>query len=534
MNVQTERLENHSIRLTVEVPQERFDRARASVIRKIGGKINIPGFRKGKVPPNMIVKYVGEAYILEEAIESLAQDIYKEALESTGIEPAAPGSMDDFTSEPEVKFTYTIPLAPEITLGDYRSFRLKYDEPETTENEVDAAMRSLQREFAKTSETDEPAAVGDRITCDLHSFFVAEDAETADGEIDVHDREEEPYIHQHGAVIDLHEGEDEPLGPGFTAQMIGARVGEKRTFRITFPSDKPNIREDVAGRTIEFVVQVHKIEKVTLPQLNDELAAQISERYGWNVLDESESPDEAAATTEAEQRADALAEPTDGDDHAESVVAQDEADTEQIEASQPPKTRPLTLAEIRERVRNNIETQKKAEVRREYANSVLEHVIETSTITFHEASVEQEINDMIEELKERLKENRLSLDLYLKTRGITYDDMREQLRPSAERRLRQGLAIRQFAEAEGLSVSQEDMYVRLQTLFPDISSENMSQLGLLNNPQFASNLVNSLMSQKIEERAIAIGRGEAPELGQAEEGPAQEPSPEVTESSTEQ
>ena len=76
MNVQTERLENHSARLTVEVPQERYSKAREASIKTISAKINIPGFRKGKVPASMVVKYVGEAYILEEVMEHLGQEVY--------------------------------------------------------------------------------------------------------------------------------------------------------------------------------------------------------------------------------------------------------------------------------------------------------------------------------------------------------------------------------------------------------------------------------------------------------------------------
>ncbi|MBK9122898.1 MAG: trigger factor [Chloroflexi bacterium] len=536
MNVQTERLENHTVRLTVEVPKERFDQARASVIRKVSGRINIPGFRKGKVPPSMVVKYVGEAYILEEVMESLGQDVYKEALESAGIEPAAPGSMDDFAPEPEVKFTYTVPLAPEVTLGDYRSFRLEFNEPETTENDVDVELRMLQREFAETTESEGAVEAGDRITCDLHSFFVAEDAEAAEGEIDVHDREEEPYVHRHGAVIDLREGDDEPLAPGFTAQMVGAATGETRTFRITLPSGDPKINEDAAGRTVEFVVTVQKIEKVTLPELNDELAAQISERYGWDTVDESATATEAenAASDESE----AVEEAEVADEAADAEVAaeesSDESEPEEDSESLPPATRPLNLAELRERIRDVIESRSKDEARQTYANSVLEHVIETSTVAYHEASVEQQIDDMIEDFKERLQQNRLSLDLYLKSTGRTMDDVRADYRPSAENQLRRSLAVREFAQAERLSVSQEDLNARLQTVFADIGAEAVGQLGLLNNPQFASNLINNLMSQKIEERAVAIGRGEAPELGQAEEAPEQEPSPEATESSTEQ
>lgn len=545
VNVQTERLENHSIRLTVVVTQERFDQARASVIKKIGGKINIPGFRKGKVPPSMIVKYVGEAYILEEVVETLGQDVYKEALESAGIEPAAPGSMDDFAPEPEIKFTYTVPLAPEVTLGDYRSFRLDYNEPETTDADVDSELRMLQRNFAETQDTEGPVEVGDRITADIHSFFVADDAEATDSEVDVHEREEEPYIHRHGAVIDLLEDDDEPFAIGFTAQMVGAIAGQTRTFRITFPTDNPKVSENLVGRTIEFVVEVRKVEKVTLPELNDELAAQVSAQYGWDVA--IESPADAEAESDASDEAEVVAaidaaeavETAEagvetGDDASSDDTDTDDTDSEEDSETFPPNARPFNLAELRERVRNIVETRIKDEARKAYANAVLDHIVKTSTVVYNEVSLEQQIDDMVQDFEERLKQNRLSLDLYLKTTGRSMDDLRADYRPTAERDLHRTLAMHEFAKAEQISVTESDLMSRFNTILAEFGAESVEALNLLNNPQFASGLVSSVMMQKVEARAVAIGRGEAPELGQAEEAPEQDPSPEAAESSTEQ
>lgn len=559
MNVQTERLENHIARLTVEVPQERYAKAREASIKSLSGKVNIPGFRKGKVPASMVVKYVGEAYILEEVMEHLGQDVYREALEIAGVEPAAPGSMDDFKLEPAVTFVYTVPLAPEVTLNDsYREFRADYNEPETTDKDVETELRAFQREFAETVESEEPVALGDRITADLHSFFVTPEAETNAEETDVHDREEEPYVHRHGAVLDLREGEDEPLAPGFSTQMVGATVGETRVFRITMPESGENVNPDVAGKTVEFVVTVEKIERVTLPELDDALAAKVSERYGWETLGEVESEtlgEKAEQLTEGETeetadpetviaKADMTAEGgtshvTATDEAVAEGTADESAVIEEVKDETLPVRTPLTLEQLRTRVFQMIDDRSKSQAREKYANAVLENVIANAEVKYSEASLEAEIDDMIEDFKQRLQQNRVTLDLYLKSTGKSLDDIRADYREPAETRLKRSLAVREFANREGLNVSQQDLTDRLMSVFTDLGAESVQQLGLLNNEQFAANMINNLMSQKIEERAVAIGRGEAPDLNAVPEQPAiaasepESPAAETSETETE-
>lgn len=517
LNISTEHLDNHAVRLTVEVDTATLEDAKRQAIRTIAGKVNIPGFRKGKAPAAIITRYVGEAYILEEAIETLGQKLYREALEKSEIEPAAPGSMDDFKPEPPT-FVYTVPLAPKVTLGDYRAIRVDYVEPVVGDDEVEAELRSLQREFGETVVSEDGAALGDRVTCDLHSFFVELDAET-DAEADVHDRKEEAYVHRHGAVINLLEGEDEPLAPGFSQNIVGAKAGEVRTFRINLPTDDPKINTDIAGRTIEFVVAVEQVEKVSLPEIDEALAAKISQRYNWDEAfddivnadeDEVEDPEVEAALDEIEA---AIEDAQAVEGEAESAL--DEA----------PNVRPLTLEEVRVKLKESVTKRTETQNRESYSNKVLEQVIEGAQIAFNDASVEAEIDDMVEDLKERLRQNRLDLDTYLRQTGRTIEEIRGDYREPAAKFLRRSLAVREFARAEKLEVSQEDLQNRLMEIVGELGPETINQLGILRDERFVNNMANNLMSQKIEERAIAIGKGEAPDLSAApaaEETPAAE------------
>jgi trigger factor len=481
LNISTEQLDNHAVRITVEIDAEAFETAKRDTLRTISGKVNIPGFRKGKAPASVISRYVGPAYILEETVESLGQKLYRQALESQNLEPAAPGSMDDFKLEPQPTFIYTVPLAPVVKLSDYRAIRLDYVEPTVGEEEVETELRGFQREFAETTVSDEAAAVGDKITCDLHSFFIEAEAET-DSDADVHDRKEEPYVHRHGAVLFLTEGTEEPLAPGFTQNIVGAKAGETRTFRITFPEPHGKVNVELAGRTVEFVVTLEKVEKATLPAIDDALAAKISERFGWDVEAEGETKAEAAEGEQAEA------------------------------ADELPSTRPLTLEEVRGRLQTSITERSQQKAREDYANKVLQQVIDEAEVTFHDASVNLQIDDMVEDLKERLRDNRLDLDTYLRQTGRTIEEIRADYREPAAKFLRRSLVVSEFANIEKLSVSQDDLQARLMEIIGEIGPETLQQLGLLNDQRFVNNMANNIMSQKIEQRAIAIGKGEAPSL----------------------
>ena len=128
MNIQTEQLQNHTARMVVEFDVERLAEAKKKAAQKIGKQVNVPGFRKGKAPYSIIAKYVGEAAIVDEAIELISNDIYKEALTESGLDPYGPGSVDKYDLDPAPKLTFTVPLQPKVDLKGYRDVRLPYQQ----------------------------------------------------------------------------------------------------------------------------------------------------------------------------------------------------------------------------------------------------------------------------------------------------------------------------------------------------------------------------------------------------------------------
>jgi len=222
LNIQTEHLQDHTARFIVEIDMDRLDKSKQKAARAIAGRVNIPGFRKGKAPYRILVQYVGEANILQDAVDDLSQEIYRETIEQSEIEPYGPGSWDDFKLEPAPTFIYTVPLQPTVTLGDYRSIRRDYEAPTVEDSDVDEGMKRLLDQEALVEESTRPVEMGNRVTLDIHSEFSDDAPEVIVDETNVESTEQKDapppkgteFVHEHDGVITLEE-DDEPLLPGF-------------------------------------------------------------------------------------------------------------------------------------------------------------------------------------------------------------------------------------------------------------------------------------------------------------------------------
>lgn len=486
MNVQIEHIDNHTARLTVEIEEAQLNDAKVKAARKISQKYTIPGFRKGKAPYNIIVKTFGEATILEEAVEELGQETYRVALEQSGIEPYGPGSLDDVKFDPLPVFVYTVPKVPTVNLSDYRAVRVPYELPTVEEKHVEQELERMRMDKGSYAEKTEAAALGDRVVIDVHSFIdngeeSAENAEEHDHEHDhdhddhdhdddsvIHDpkyQKGESYIHEHDAQVMLLEGDNEPMGPGFTQAMLGVSVGEVREFVLEYP-DNDEINPDVRGKKVSFVAQVKKIESSQLPELDDAFAATFTEQYGEKA-------------TEGEE------------------------------------AQPLTLEQLRVKLHESIERELKTRYEDQYANNVLDQIVEQAEVKYPVELVNDEINNLVEYLDDNLKAQGASLEVYKQITGMSDEDLRENYRETAQKRVRRSLVFTEIVETEGVGITNEEIDAKIEELARQYTSDE-SQLQSLRDtfrsPNFLSSIVNRLGEEKTFARIAAIGRGEAPEL----------------------
>lgn len=239
--------------MTIELEPDRVEPAMRRAARKISQETTIPGFRRGKAPYSVVLQMFGREAILEETIEELLQDVYKEALENEGIEPFAKGELVDVKYDPLV-LTMRVPVAPVVELGDYRALRLEAPSIEVTEEDVEKAVEETRDRFATWVPAERGAEWGDQL---LLEYTYADEER---------DESEEEHAHSEEIVLDKTQ-EHGGLVPGMADQLLGMKAGESKTFDITFPEDWHN--DELAGRTRTMTVTVKEVKERELPPLDD-------------------------------------------------------------------------------------------------------------------------------------------------------------------------------------------------------------------------------------------------------------------------
>ncbi len=291
MSLQVEKLEKGMAKLTVEVSAEEFDKAVDTVYKKQRGRIQIPGFRKGKAPRKMIENMYGEGIFFEDAANELIPGAYEKAYDECG---------EEITSSPEIDvvqiehgkpfiFTAVVALKPEVKLGEYKGVAIDRVSADVTEAEVDAEIEKERDNSARmVSVEDRAVQDGDMTELDFEGFVDGEAFEGGKGE-------NYPLTIGSGAFI-----------PGFEEQLIGAELNKEVEVKVTFPEDYN--AEHLAGKDAVFKCTVKEIKVKELPELDDEFAAEVSEydtleEYKANVRKGLEEKKEKQAKDEKEDAA---------------------------------------------------------------------------------------------------------------------------------------------------------------------------------------------------------------------------------------
>ncbi|MDX6299865.1 MAG: trigger factor [Nocardioidaceae bacterium] len=242
-------------KLTVEVPFEELKPSLDAAYKKIAQQINVPGFRRGKVPPMVIDRQVGRGAVLDEAINEALPRLYIEALQANQIEPLAQPEIDitKFEDNDSLEFTAEVDIRPEIELPDYSGLEVSVDDVEVSDQDVEEQVQALRERFASLSEVERPAAEGDFVVMDLVA--------TKDGE-PVEGAEVSGMSYQVGRGGML-EGLDEAL--------VGMSAGEEKTFSSQL------VGGDQQGEEVDVQVRVGSVKEQELPELDDDFAQTASE-----------------------------------------------------------------------------------------------------------------------------------------------------------------------------------------------------------------------------------------------------------------
>ena len=257
--VTTELREDRQLGVTIEVSQDQVEKELRKAATKVASEYRIPGFRKGKAPYHIILKQFGLTNLYSEFVEDLGQELFQAALKQEGIEPYAQSALEDIQFDP-LTYKLTVPLEPEVTLGDYRSLRLEEAAFVVDDAEVERRLETYREQFAGWQDVDRTSDYGDMMTIDVKSVIVPLEGEEDAEEIVVLDETD----------WDVTPDQENPMEPaGFDEQLLGMRAGEQKDFVLSWPADSQSV---YAGKNARFAVSVKTVQAYEKPELTDDFA----------------------------------------------------------------------------------------------------------------------------------------------------------------------------------------------------------------------------------------------------------------------
>ncbi|HSN77622.1 MAG TPA: trigger factor [Anaerolineae bacterium] len=433
MKISQERLPNAQIALNIEPDEQQVEQAMRKAAAKVAQRYNIPGFRKGKAPYSAVVRAFGKEALYEQAAEDMGDQVYKQALEETGLKPIGPGVLEDVTFDP-LTYRLVLPMPPEVDLGDYRSVRVERAAVEISDEDIEAELLKMQEQQAEWLPLEEDgAAHGDLLTMQISG-------KSGDDEIIEDD-----------AFELILEPESEDFPPGFDQQFLGVKAGDHVAFDVTYPDEWPS---DRAGAEAHFEAEIISVTRHNLPELDDDFAALVGD---FDTLDA-------------------------------------------LKAS----------------IRQGMLDQRQEEADAEYANAVLQKMIEGAVaIEYPPVLVDDAVEHMMQEQEQNMRRSGLPLSEFLRLTGQTEADFRQLLRGRAEAGLRTDLVLDKLVEIESLQATEAEIDERVETLLADATEDSSGLREFLEMPSGRHALSHDIERRKAVQRMIAIGDGTAPELAAA-------------------
>ena len=425
--IKKEVLATHEALLNVEIEEAAVKEAMRKAARAMSQKYNIPGFRKGKAPYAKVVKYVGEAALLQEAADAMLEEIYPQILDEAEVDPYGPGELQDIQPDP-LTFIIRVPLAPEIVLGDYHSLNLEWEDVAVTDEEIADVLEQVREEHAVLEALERPAEYGDEIHIDVLGT-VDGDVIVEEDDIEVLLKEEVPFV-----------------APGFVEALVGMSTDEEKSFTVVFPETFSE--ESLRGEEGEFEVKVVGVYERVLPDLDDALAS-------------------TAGSFE-------------------------------------------TLEELKQDIYTRMLDAKQRHAQEHYRDALVSILVAQSDVHYPPVMVEHALDDMLEDMGRRIqREQHMSLEDAMQLQGVTTEQLRQQMKPQAEADVKRSLVLSKFAEAQGITVSDDEVVQEYQNFLTAMGqAHRIESMPLTLDSPMGHNLRTGILSRKTLEHLEKIGRGE--------------------------
>jgi trigger factor len=387
LNIEQQALENHQVKLTVQIEPNKLDEAKQRAARHISQHKKIPGFRPGKAPYPIVLRTVGEEAILDEALDILVKDIYPKVIEEAKIKPYGPGSLENMPKLDPPTFEFIVPLEPEVALSDYKTIRIPYKLKPVTKKDINKVLDDLRERQVILEPSDQPATEGDQVYVKIS----IKRTHPAEGELPalVTDRRMPVVI-----TGEKDANKSEWPYPGFSRMLLNTTKGEEKKFSYTYPAQSDF--KELRGKETEVNVLVEEIKKRHLPELTDEFAQSVGDQY----------------------------------ENIDALIAD---------------------------VRKSLESQAKQDYDDKYNDKIMQEILKDTVIKYPPQMLEREIDIYLQQMENRLGQQKLDMDTYLKMRKMDMAALREETKPLAEERLKRTLVLLEIAKLENIHVENSEL-----------------------------------------------------------------------------
>lgn len=382
--------------LSVEVDEQEVNKALDQAFKKMVQKVNVPGFRKGKVPRHIFEQRFGVESLYNDALDILLPKAYEEAIKETGIEPVDRPQVDieQIEKNKPLIFKATVTVKPEVELGDYVGLEIPKKDFSVSEDDINKELNQLLNRHAELEIIEDgEAEQGDTTVIDFEGFLNGE-----------------PFQGGKGEKYSLEIGSGSFI-PGFEEQVVGMKKGEERDITVTFPEDYHS--EDLAGKETVFKIKLHEIKRKKLPELNDDFAKDVD----FDTLDELKADIKAKLEDKAAHEKENYIKNTVVDLATEASTVEipqpmidQEVDRMLKEYEQQLSYQGMNLELYYQFTGTNEETLKEQFVESSKArvktNIVLEAIAKKEAIEVNEEEIEEEINKIAEIYKRDIEEIR--------------------------------------------------------------------------------------------------------------------------------
>ncbi len=418
-----ERISDTKLKLTVEASKELLDEQKTLSLKKFSKQVKVPGFRKGQVPLDLVAKNVDESLLQSDFLEGAITKLYREAAVAEKLRPIAEPeiTISKFVPFTVLEIVATVEVIGEVKLPDYKKIKKTLKANAVSDEDVNNVIENLRKQLAEKVEHAGKAKEGDEIWINFAGYD------------------------KNGNEIERTSGKDYPLSigsntfiPGFEPNMIGLKAGDQKEFNVTFPADYGN--KSLAGEEVLFKVEVNKVKKVNLPEVNDELAKKVGP---FKSLEELKSDIKKQLGFEAEKQA-----------------------------------------------------------RTELANELLLELSEKTVVELPDSLVEEQIAADLKSLKNNLMYSGISLDDYLKELKLKDETelAEKEIAPKSRNKIKIGILLTEIAERENLQVSNEELDREIDAYLA--SHQDPTMRAQLQDPANRRQVASQMLSQKTVDKLL--------------------------------